>query len=66
MIALVKALLSNCTFDRGRLTATCVKPFDSSLTVRKMEIGSSGRIRTENQPPTPADSNVPDPELNAT
>ena len=30
------------------------------------EIGSSGRIRTENQPPTPADSNLPDPDLNGT
>jgi hypothetical protein len=28
MIALVKALLSNCTFDRGSLTATYVKAFD--------------------------------------
>jgi hypothetical protein len=64
MIALVKALLSNCTFDRGSLTATCVKPFDSSLTVRKMEIGS--RIRTGEDPPRPDDSDPLDPGHNAT
>src|SRR2546422_11405899 len=29
------------------------------------EVGSSGRIRTEDQPP-PADSNLPDPDLNGT
>jgi len=29
-------------------------------------VGSSGRIRTEDEPPTPADSNLPDPDLNGT
>jgi hypothetical protein len=35
-----KTLLSNCTFDRGRLTPAYVKPFDLFVAGAKMGIGS--------------------------
>jgi len=38
----------------------------TKLLTAQAGVGFSGRIRTENQPPTPADSNLPDPELNPT
>ena len=47
---LIKTLVSNSTFDRGSLSPTYVKPFDVLRREAKLEIGSSGWIRTSNPP----------------
>ena len=47
---LVKTLVSNSTFDRGSLSPTYIKPFDDPRGEAKLEIGSSGWIRTSNPP----------------
>jgi Recombinase/Recombinase zinc beta ribbon domain len=43
---LLKTLLSNCTFDRGSLSATYTKPFDLLVRATKTEIGWEAGIRT--------------------
>jgi hypothetical protein len=51
--------------ERGQLRDSRADGGGKSLKAQ-VGVGSSGRIRTEDQPPTPADSNLPDPELNGT
>jgi hypothetical protein len=48
--------------EKGQLRDIHADGAAKSLTDQR-GVGSSGRIRIENQPPTPADSNLPDPHL---
>jgi hypothetical protein len=49
----------------ARLTAATVevRPDEADPEGPLGGVGSSGRIRTEDQPPMPAESNLPDPDL---
>jgi hypothetical protein len=51
--------------EKGQLRDIRADGGGKSLTA-KVGVGSSGRIRTENQPPTPADSDLLAPDLNST